>query len=475
MTTFTVISNADSGAGTLRSDLGIAKDGDIINFAPDADLITLATPLEIKTNVTIEGSQPTATGTPGVIVTGNSVTREFTIDSGVSTKIDGVELSYGHDMGSTPDPTTLMGGTTAAGAIYDRGTLTLSNSLLDHNIGQGFTGSTGFLYQGGQAGGTGVGGIDVAYGATLNLVGNTNAFAANTGIGGSGGQGSLGQYNDTTMTSYAGGMGGRGASATSGMAKTPASAGYDGDGLGGGAGGAPDQTGQNGTGYGGSGGGGGSSSAFADYAGPGTINIVPVCFASGTLIQTAKGNVAVEHLAIGDLVVTASGHARPIRWLGHRTIDCRRNSRRTDVLPIRIAAHAFGSGRPARDLFVSPGHAICVDACGDVLIPAASLVNGTTIVQVEADEVTYWHVELDSHDIILAENLPAESYLEMGNRSFFAERGVVALAASPDAPVRTHADFCRPFHENGAVVEAVRATLGRIAIGNARADQSRVA
>ena len=46
-----------------------------------------------------------------------------------------------------------------------------------------------------------------------------------------------------------------------------------------------------------------------------------------------------------------------------------------------------------------------------------ALVNGTTITQVEVDEVTYWHVELDSHDVILAEGPPAESYLEMGNRA----------------------------------------------------------
>ena len=55
-------------------------------------------------------------------------------------------------------------------------------------------------------------------------------------------------------------------------------------------------------------------------------------------------------------------------------------------------------------------------------IPVGYLVNGATIAQVEVDEVSYWHVELDSHDVLIANNLPAESYLAMGNRGFFEER-----------------------------------------------------
>ncbi len=189
-----------------------------------------------------------------------------------------------------------------------------------------------------------------------------------------------------------------------------------------------------------------------------------VCFASGTRIRTLRGDVAVEALAVGDLVITASGAPRSIRWLGHRTIDCRRHPRPAEVLPVRIAAHAFAPSKPARDLVVSPGHSLCVDALGEMLMPASALINGTTIAQIEVERVTYWHVELDAHEIVLAENLPAESYLEMGNRAFFAEAGTVALGAIPDAPVRTHADFCRPYLASGPLVEAVR---GRLA---ARAD-----
>ncbi len=191
---------------------------------------------------------------------------------------------------------------------------------------------------------------------------------------------------------------------------------------------------------------------------------VMVCYASGTRIRTARGDVAVEHLRVGDLAVTSTGAHRPIRWLGHRAVDCRQHPRPHETMPVRIAAHAFGPNKPARDLLVSPGHALCIDLLGEVLIPAIALVNGTTITQEEVDAVTYWHVELDGHDILLAENMAAESYLDMGNRGFFAEAGVVALDASPDegpldASARTHADFCRPFHEDGPLVAAVRARL----------------
>ena len=202
----------------------------------------------------------------------------------------------------------------------------------------------------------------------------------------------------------------------------------------------------------------GADSSFVSLVTP-PDSVVTACYTTGTRIRTADGERPVEDLAVGDLIVTAFGDLRAIVWLGHRTVDCRRHPRPRETFPIRIAAHAFGQDKPARDLCVSPGHAICVDVMGGVLVPAGALVNGTTIVPVEVDTVTYWHVELEQHDIILAENLPAESYLEMGNRSFFADADIVTLAASPDARVRTHADFCRPFVAEGPMVEAVKARL----------------
>ena len=107
---------------------------------------------------------------------------------------------------------------------------------------------------------------------------------------------------------------------------------------------------------------------------------------------------------MGDRVVTASGEVRPVRWIGHRTL---RPAAR-DGWPVRVLKDAFAPGAPARDLWLSPGHAVCVDVVGEVFIPVGKLVNGATIAQVEVDEVTYWHVELDRHEVLLAEGLPAE-------------------------------------------------------------------
>ena len=132
---------------------------------------------------------------------------------------------------------------------------------------------------------------------------------------------------------------------------------------------------------------------------------------------------------------------------------------------MRVAAHAFGAGRPARDLLVSPGHALCLDLLGEVLVPAATLVNGTTITREDVDSVTYWHVELDSHDVLLAENTGAESYLDVGNRAFFAQGAVVDFDATPDlmpdaAPdAGGRADFCRPLHGDGPLLDVARAQL----------------
>jgi len=182
------------------------------------------------------------------------------------------------------------------------------------------------------------------------------------------------------------------------------------------------------------------------------------CFLRGTLIRTPKGDVAVENLREGDVVVTNSGERRRVKWIGHRDMKIQGRSDARLLFPVRIAAGAFGPDRPARDLYVSPGHSICLDLCGELLIPAGLLVNGATIAQVEMDEVSYWHVELDSHDIILANSLPAESYLVMENRGFFKEAGAT-LEALDQGRGRTHADFCRPVVLDGPTLEFVRNRL----------------
>jgi len=154
------------------------------------------------------------------------------------------------------------------------------------------------------------------------------------------------------------------------------------------------------------------------------------CFAEGTRLLTPDGEVAVEALREGQSVVLASRRSVPVTWLGHRRIDCRQQPRPQDLWPVRVRAGAFGPDVPRRDVLLSPDHAVFVPAA-DVLIPIRYLINGATVVQEAVDEVTYWHVELADHDVLLAEGLPVESYLDTGNRGAFANGGA-AVAMHPD-------------------------------------------
>jgi hypothetical protein len=134
-----------------------------------------------------------------------------------------------------------------------------------------------------------------------------------------------------------------------------------------------------------------------------------LCFAPGTLIATPDGERAVEALKAGDAVLTAGGAARPVRWLG-QTTRARAFADPTRLYPIRILAGALGANRPIRDLLVSPGHAVLLDG---VLVQAVALVNGTSVVRETdmPDIFTFYHVELDSHDLLIAEGVAAESFL----------------------------------------------------------------
>jgi T5SS/PEP-CTERM-associated repeat protein len=177
------------------------------------------------------------------------------------------------------------------------------------------------------------------------------------------------------------------------------------------------------------------------------------CFAAGTRLATPGGAVAVERLAEGDTVCLAGGGTARVVWLGHRTVACARHPRPQDVLPVRVAAHAFGPGRPHTDLRLSPDHAVFLDG---VLIPIRYLLNGASIVQEPAGEVTYWHVELDHHDVLLAEGLACESYLDTGNRGAFANGGG-AVMMHPDFALRVwERESCARLVLAGAELEAAR-------------------
>ena len=188
----------------------------------------------------------------------------------------------------------------------------------------------------------------------------------------------------------------------------------------------------------------------------GSAAIQTACFRAGARIATARGDIPVEQLRVGDLVHASGAGLTPIKWIGHRTLDCRRHPRPADVHPVRVRAHAFSDGMPVRDLWLSPDHAI---ALYGVLIPIRTLINGTTIVQECVEEVTYYHVELPAHDILRAEGLPAESYLDLGNRSAF-DNGGTMVTLHPDLATRLWArDACAELILGGPILTAVRQRL----------------
>ena len=89
-----------------------------------------------------------------------------------------------------------------------------------------------------------------------------------------------------------------------------------------------------------------------------------------------------------------------------------------DAAPVKIMRFAIDGKAPYADLYVSPGHAIYIDG---ILIPAGNLINGVTILadaKPEALSLTYYHVELDAHEAILAEGLAVETFLG-NNRDAF--------------------------------------------------------
>jgi hypothetical protein len=187
------------------------------------------------------------------------------------------------------------------------------------------------------------------------------------------------------------------------------------------------------------------------------------CFLRGTHIMTRRGEMPVEALTGQDEVLTQSGVYRKVRWIGRRRIDSRRHPDPDAVLPIRVSRDAFAVGVPVRDVWLSPDHAVWIE---DVLVPIRLLMNGATIARDRSVvRPVYYHVELDRHDILFADGMPAESYLDTGNRTMF-ENGGATLALHPDfgavdGQARREAGSCAPLVCDAAGVKPVWDGLAR--------------
>ena len=175
----------------------------------------------------------------------------------------------------------------------------------------------------------------------------------------------------------------------------------------------------------------GGNDAFNDYSDKGVIEALSQndvtlmnvlgwtmsCFMTGTLIRTPYGDVAVEELRRGDPIMTTEGKVAPVCWVGRQTV-CTQFGDPLRVMPIRIKAGALSDNVPSRDLLLSSDHAILFD---NALIQAGALVNGTSIVrETNVPKIfTYFHVEVDDHSLILADNTPAETFIDNVDRMSF--------------------------------------------------------
>lgn len=172
-----------------------------------------------------------------------------------------------------------------------------------------------------------------------------------------------------------------------------------------------------------------------------TVDVVN-CLVAGTRVAVEDGVRAVETLRPGDRVRTADGRLEKVTWVGRSGVDPASAPR--SALPVRIARGALGDGLPERDLLISADHAVGI---GGRLVNAAALVNGATVRQERPREAfVYCHVATEAHELILAEGVPAETYLaHLAPQSFDAEDGRAAGAAQEmDLPRITSARLLPP-------------------------------
>jgi hypothetical protein len=169
------------------------------------------------------------------------------------------------------------------------------------------------------------------------------------------------------------------------------------------------------------------------------------CLLRGTTIWTASGSRNVEDLAIGDLLPTMFGGLRPIQWIGHYPIKKSDPSKPwpKDARPVRIARSALAPNLPQAALYVSQAHGVFID---DVLVSAGYLINETTITLCEANELNeleFFHIKLESHDVIYAEGAPVETLLNVDESAvnfaeYFRVYGVPTSNEVPCLPMFTN-------------------------------------
>jgi hypothetical protein len=145
------------------------------------------------------------------------------------------------------------------------------------------------------------------------------------------------------------------------------------------------------------------------------------CFLKGTKISTPSGDRLVQDLRIGDEVQTLAGR-KTVKWIAYNKFTKEEGRAWHDnVMPIRVARFAIDDRTPHRDLYLSPLHCIFFS---EALIPVMYLINEASIAQgmpSDMSAIEYYHIDLDTHEVIYAEGALVESFLDDGsNRESFS-------------------------------------------------------
>jgi hypothetical protein len=175
------------------------------------------------------------------------------------------------------------------------------------------------------------------------------------------------------------------------------------------------------------------------------------CFLRGTLIRTAAGEIAVEDLRIGDVILDAAGAGTAVKWIGRRRYAAPLPEN-PDIIPVQIKAGALADDVPVRDLFLSPLHAVGVDG---FLVPAGALINGVSVIdRADITEIEYFHIETGQHDMIIANGAPAETFIDHESRKMFDNADEYAQLY-PHGQTLSHV-LCAPRLEFGPELESIR-------------------
>jgi len=197
----------------------------------------------------------------------------------------------------------------------------------------------------------------------------------------------------------------------------------------------------------------------------------PVCFAGGTKILTPRGEIPVEDLQVGDIVITVDDGAMPILWISKTKCSWPLESDKSK--PIKISAGALGQNSPVRDLIVSPQHKVLLSdayahelfAETNVLAPAKGLLSLPGVRSMKGKrDVVYYHVLMAKHSILVSDGAPTESFFPgtcaMGMLKQHQRDEVYALfpelAENPSAGYGPHARHCLSRSESEKLAAALR-------------------